>query len=311
MSRIIKVKNNMLTGGTWVGISIPSGTYYTIPETDLDAWAQDSDVFASVGAGDLIVNKGADVTDDIANPVEGWSWIIGDTLPKSNLGNKLAIHSSTKPVITGKEFYLVWTGAGDDVTNGVLGGDAPLVFNMTPGVPVVTKDVRFDPQFGDVYLHEGYFSSSGAGIGDYLHSEVVADPTQLQQTSALDLIVDANGWVKAAASPGMGTHGFVGNPVLIPRTYSKDGDWDYDSVNGLTANTAGTGLYKISTSEQVVHKYINKIPLLTSNTCYNRLTSDETAFLPSGCFIRIRVHNISNGTWDAAVFMEVYRERTI
>lgn len=234
-------------------------------------------------------------------------------LPFSELGNKLAIHSSTKPSPGNKEFYLVWTGAGDDILGSppILGGGELLQFMMEPGVPIVSKEVHFSPNFGDIYIHEGYAKWENGGVGDYLTANVVATATQLQTSINLDLEITADNWViPASGGPGTGTHGFASNPVLIRRSKSKDGEWDYDEVNGLQPNTSGTGMYKISNIERDVHRYINKIPTHTTSYGYTRLTSDETAYLPPGYFLRIDVHNVSDTTWNLCVFMEVFREQT-
>lgn len=309
MLRIVKLKNDTADDAVWVGQTILMGAYYTLNESEISIWQTNSTVFADVGNGNLIVNDG---TDDIIDPTIGWSWLLGDIMPKSDLGDKLAIHSSTKPAIAGKEFYLVWTGAGDDVSGSppTIADGTMLQFSMTTGIPEVTIEARFAPDFGDVYIHEGYAKWEGGGLGDYISASVIADPTQLQTSVNLDLEISDN-WVKyASGGVGTGTHGFAGNPVLIKRSKSKDGDWDYDTVNGLTPNVSGTGLYKISDIEREVHKYINKIPTPGNSYGYTILTSDETAELPVGYFLRIIVYNVSNTVWDASVFMEVYREQT-
>ncbi len=138
----------------------------------------------------------------------------------------------------------------------------------------------------------------------------MASPTLLQPAVNLDLEITDN-WVHlAAGGPGTGTHGFAASPVLLKRSKSMDGHWDYDEVNGLTPNMAGTGLYKISDIERAVHRYINKIPTRGSSYGYTTLTSDESAWLPPGYFIRVTAHNVSDTAWNACVFMEVFREQT-
>ncbi len=310
MSRIVRVKNTTIADKTWVGITIAPGAYYTIPHGDEFNWTENSSVFASVGNGNLVVNTGSDTVDDISNLAEAWNWMLGDTLPKSPLGDLLAVHPSTKPKAAGKEFYLVWTGAGDDIVNGIIGEGELLSFAIKATDTSISKDVRFDPQFGDIYLHEGYAKWNNGGIGDNMTATIMADPTVLQQSVNLDLIVDGTNWVKyAPGGAGTGTDGFAATPVLVPRTFSKDGDWDYDGVN-LTPNSSGTGGYRISSVERTVHKYINRIPLCFSSGTYTRLTSDETAYLPPGYFIRITAFNVSGNAWNCSFMFEVYRERT-
>jgi len=236
------------------------------------------------------------------------------SLPISSLGDQLAVHQSTKPKVPGKEFYLQWTGAGDDVVNDLIGDGDLLSFTMTSATPTVTKDIKFSTNFGEVYIHEGYAKwhhdiSVDAGLGDHMSAMVMAEASALQQVAALDYVVEDD-WVKySTGGPGTGTHGLAATPVLIPRTFSKDGDWDYDGVS-LTPNFTSTGGYKISSIMRTVHRYMNKIPMSGASGSYTRLTSSETAFLPPGYFIRIIAYNISLSDWNCAFMFEVYRERT-
>ena len=312
MSRIVKVKNNTGADATWVGQTITAGQYHDIPLADIVGWTSNDSVFMSVGNGGLIVNKGADITDDIPNATDAWNWMLGDTMPMSDLGNKLAIHSSTKPAQANKEFYLVWTGAGDDLTTTPHTiADGPLLqFDLTNGTPNVSVDVYFSPDFGDVYIHEGYAKWENGGTGDHIDANIIASPSQFQTMANLDLEIVDNWVTYAAGGPGTGTHGFAATPILLKRTKSMDGDWNYDDINGLTPNMAGDGLYKISDTERAVHRYINKIPTRGSSFGYTTLTSDESAWLPPGYFVRITAHNVSDTTWNADVFMEVFREQT-
>ena len=244
---------------------------------------------------------------------------VSEDFPLSDIDEKkIAVHPSYKPRVEGKTTYAVWTGAGDDLSQSPSGlGEGELLdFVMTEqtGSPlvkqVVQKKMQFDPVHGRVWLHEGYMSYSDGGAGDYLDSDIIAYATPLQ-TLANKIVYIEDNWVKYAVpgSPGqVATHGWGGTPVLIPRSYSKDGDWDYDGVN-LTPNLAGTGGYKISDIERTVHRYINKIPCYGSSPFFS-MTSDETTELPPGYYIRINVHNESNTNWHLQVFIEMYRERT-
>lgn len=239
-------------------------------------------------------------------------------LPVSDIdGKKLAVHPSYKPKIDGTT-YAQWVGAGDDLAEQpeVNIGDGELLhFNMEQqsGSPLIKqvelKDVKFDPAHGRVWLHEGYLKFENGGMGDYISADVIASATSIAAFgSPLTLYVEDN-WVKYSTGSPAGTHNFAGTPVLIPRPFSKDGDWDYDGVT-LTPNFAGNGEYKISDIDRIVHRYINKIPCYGSCATYFSMTSDETAELPAGYFLRIHAHNESNTNWTACVIMEIYRQRT-
>jgi hypothetical protein len=236
-----------------------------------------------------------------------------NTLTFSELdGKKLAVHPSYKPSVPGGVTYAVWTGCGDDVDSNpsVLGGGPLLHIDTVIDTPEIHKDVKFDgAAFGRVWIHEAYLKFEDAGPGDYVSAAVMAVACPLQQSVNLNLELDG-AWVKfAAGGAGTGTHGFAGTPALIPRTFLKDGDWDFDGVT-LTPNVAGTGNYKISQVEAPVHRYVSKIPCHGSSP-YFSITSDETAEIPLGYFLRITAHNASNTVWHLSVFMELYRERTV
>lgn len=256
---------------------------------------------------DLTTQEEQELNNVLENHVPEEEYVAVSTLPFSDV-NKLAVHSSPKPLID-QTTYVVWTGAGDIIGSGQIGNGDPLVFVLQPGTPEVSKDIYFDPIHGRVWIHEGFVMWKDAGIGDNISAVIMAQPSQLQTFANLDLVIQDN-WVKPAPNgPGTGTHGFASTPKLIPRTYSKDGDWDFDGVS-LIPNLSGTGMYKISTIEQCVHMYINQIPLFGTTTSYVAFTSDDTAELPPGYFIRITCKNNSNSNWIATVFMEIFRERT-
>jgi hypothetical protein len=318
MARIIRVKNNTGAEATWNGQTISAGEYHDIEEINTKNWVNDTLVFADVGNGSLVVNRGADDVDDILDPIIAWDWISGNApeLPLSDLGNKIGVHQTSKPDPVGKEFFLVWTGAGDDIANHEIGAGESLVYDFSgEGSPIPTSmshDIQFDPIFGDVYLHEGYVRSGGStSCLVSMSALVICGATSLQQVANLDLIVEDN-WVKySPTGPGTGTHGFAANPILLKRSFSHDGDWNYDPTSStpLTPNMAGDGYYKISDIDRIAHKYINRVPIGGENG-YTRLTSDETAWLPPGYYIRVIVDNPEAEPLKAACFFEVYRERT-
>lgn len=236
---------------------------------------------------------------------------ISEDFPLSDVGDKIAVHSSPKPAELGKTVYVVWTGSGDDLTTDphTLGNGELLQFQMTPGTALVTKDLKFSPSFGNAWIHEAYLSYETAGFGDYITAFVVAPASPLQTVANLMLYLDGT-WVKAVPTDGSitPTHGFAGTPSLLPRTFSHDGNWDWDGTT-LSPNYTNTGGYKISHEEKYIHRFVNKIPLHGTNP-YFTLTSDESSLLPPGYFLRIEAHNVSNTIWNASVFLEIYREMT-
>lgn len=238
---------------------------------------------------------------------------ITEELPLSDIddGKKLAVHPTYKPRVEGLTTYAVWCGNGDNPSTGEIGGGDLLEFDMTTGTATVSKDMKFHPDNGRVWIHEGYLKFEGGGSGDYLCAEFRSEATPLQTSVNLDLEITDN-WIHlAAGGAGNGTHGWADADkiALIPRHFSQDGDWDYDGVT-LTPNVGGTGLYKISDIERSVHKFINKIPCRGSSTTYFSMSSDETAELVANYFVRVSCHNISDTNWTASAIVEIYRERT-
>ena len=237
------------------------------------------------------------------------------SLPKSTIdGNKLAVHTSAKPEIEGINTYAIWSGSGDDL-NDLAGGNGqgPLTQIQTEiGVPESYVDIEFNPAYGRVWIHEAYIKFTGGGTGDYMSSVIYAYGVPLQQAVGLDLVVVDNYITYSALGPGTGTHGFADpNKIsLIPRTFSKDGDWDYDAINGLAPNFTGTGLYKMSDIDQPVHRFINKVPCYGNCASYITMSSDETSEMMSGYFARMTAHNVSNTEWHISAIMELYREVT-
>ena len=323
MNRIIRAKNNSGATDTWAGVEITDGEYYDLSEEELGLWISSSEVFDSIGTGELIINKGADDSEDILEAIQAWKWLTGDTLPVSDLdGQKLSVHPSYKPKIPGSSTYAIWAGAGDEVDgngdiipSGILGGGPLLHMNMDQGVDTFsTVDVKFNSAHGRVFLHEAYIKFSNAGEGDYIDGEICAEGTPLLTDTNLNLTVDGDNWVLPASNMHLGefngSHRFADPTkiVLVPRSFSKDGAWDYDGTT-LAPNYFNVGGYKMTATTRTVHRYVSKIPCF-GDVPYFSITSDETSELPPHYYIRITGHNKSGNVWHVSVILEIYRQRT-
>lgn len=235
-------------------------------------------------------------------------------LPLSKLdGKKLSVHTSSKPEIDSGETHAVWSGSGDDPVTGMICGGELLDFQLEPGKPVHSIDIVFDViRNGRVWIHEGYLKFKDGGCGDYMSAEVIADPTILQQIANLDLLVSESGVITySPGGPGTGTHGFADPNKIAPitRPVILDGGWDLDN-GSLIPNFSNTGTYKLSTEEQIVHRYMNKLPTCGTCSSYFSMTSDESGQMLSNFRLRMHAYNNSDTTWEASVIMEIYRERT-
>ena len=237
---------------------------------------------------------------------------VSETIPLSEIGGKVWVHQSAKPVLTNKTLYSMWSGAGDDLADNTNLGTGPLMkIQCSPGTALSIVDMKFNPIHGDIYIHQGYISWEGAGFGDYVSADVIAQATAVQTVANLDLIIDGNGYIKySPTGPGTGTHGFAATPKLLPRSFSHDGHWNYTPITGLSPNFTGTGDWNISTNEEVVHRFINRIPVCGTSNGYMTLDSTESFKLPQGYFLRIKATNVSDTSWKFGTLILLFRERT-
>lgn len=223
-------------------------------------------------------------------------------------GRKLAIHESSRPLFEGKKYGTYYVGVDDNFQTGEYLGDPDVAF-ITVGAtePSISKDFEFDPQHGDVWIHEGYAWWSGAGDGDYFSVKIIANPTPLATSNVpLDYELDGNKIHYAAGGAGTGTHGFAGTPVPVFKP-SSDGYWNL--VDGsLQPASSQDGEYDLYTVEVFVDYIIAKIPVLGTATNYVKFQSADTSQLPAGYKLRVELTNASANTWSIGFFMTVYRE---
>ncbi len=103
MPRIVKVKNDSGSTDTWVGQQIADGAYYELQATEYIPWSADSKVFDDIGAGNLIVNKGAEPGDDITDTVRGWKWLAGNIEPPQSADGDWHMVAENFAHVTGNE----------------------------------------------------------------------------------------------------------------------------------------------------------------------------------------------------------------
>ena len=310
MAKIVKIKNNSGATGTWVGQDIADGAYYQLQIVEIPKWFDDSTVFTDVGNGNLVVNNGADTTDDFTDVVAAWNWLSAQDNQLDSATGKHTIHESSRPQIPGKSFHTYWTGAGDDISTPDIGQGPLLAVDVLSGDATKEVDVQFHKDFGDVYLHEGYVQWENAGWGDCICVEVHATATPLQQSVNLDYTIDESIKIRAASGgPGTGTDGLNGDPVWVPNP-AGTGWWDTDGVTA-TFNATQTGAYDWYTIEILANRFMNMIPVYGSSSNYVMLQSADTTLLPSGYLVRVKAINNSSTAWRAWVFMTLYRENTV
>ncbi len=226
-------------------------------------------------------------------------------------GDKLQFHESSRPDSKGKEFVTCWAGSGDDVVNHVIFGGDLIAIENEPNVPSKTIDIKFDPIFGEVWLHEGYAMWENAGFGDYLSVQAIAPACPLQPFINKDLVLDGNKVKYSLGGPGTGDYGFSGIPAPV-RNHSNTGSWDFNfNTSQLTPNFTNTGKFDIFTEDKSVNDFISRLPIAGTTYSYVMLQSADSTQVISPYFIRIKTYNISNTSWKIWMFVTLYRERTV
>ncbi len=315
-----------------LGITIPASGTYDVLSKGRDRVATSDKLLSKMVSGDVKLIK-----DELANPytyyptTEAIRLLTGvsaaaamndegellTNMPslQSEVGKKkLWVHNSAKPEVDGKQFYVQYTGASDDLVNNIVGGGDPTIVVCEPGNPIEEVRIEFCPEKGDTYIHEAYVMWEGAGWGDSFSVSIHSMPTQLQTIANKDLELEnmgAGNFIKfAAGGPGTGTHGFAANPVLV-KSVDNLGYWNYNSEDGLLPSMDRTGGFNIFDVDLEVNKFINRVPIFGTSTTYTRIESNDTAWVPPGYYLKVTTHNLSNNTWHLTLFMTLFREQTI
>lgn len=312
MAKIIKLINTTGADITLVGRILKANTNVNIDGTEAYELRDDEDAYDNIVSGAIVVNDG---TNDM-KPMVGWDYLKPDGVEvrvaqTSDIGEnkKIWVHTSSKPEIDGKQFYIQYSGAGDDIAGGLIGGGNMLQVQMEIGEAEKAVDVDFITDKGDVYIHEAYAMWCDAGWGDTFSVEIYAKATPMQTLQDLHYIIVDNVVMASPGGPGTGTHGFAGNPVLL-KMNDWSGLWDYDSVNGLRPNLEGKGRFHIMDKQLMVNRFMNRIPVHGSNHNPTRFDSNDTAWMPPGYFLRLTAHNNSNTKWNLSLSMTTFRETT-
>lgn len=157
MSRVVKVKN---TGAlkTWVGVGVASGTYYEIPEVEIAEWRSDTEVFADVGSGRLIVNDGID---DFPTSTAGWGWLRGDKIDViPNLVDPETGDTEperTSPVTPDGEYHTIQSNLGKITGNEIV--NWTMNYNLNTGTDVKERYVIPPGKTVSIEFVQGYSPS--------------------------------------------------------------------------------------------------------------------------------------------------------
>ena len=215
---------------------------------------------------------------------------------------------------------VIYTGAGDDITNGIrLGGQE---FEISSSA---IEDVTFEFQFMEwVYLAGGGIYYEGAKIGDNITYKVYAPATV------------------AANNPGIGAYDKLdlgGFNMYVPNT-SSSGDWDldlteklnpnvgftkvtpvpspdgtgffdYDADTGLiTLNQTQTGGYNLFDIPIDIATFINKVPMLGANTTQLTVPAIKPKKILPHWIHKITFHHEYTQPVSLSWFLYAAREKT-
>jgi hypothetical protein len=178
-------------------------------------------------------------------------------------------------------------------------------------------DLHFSPEidpFETVYIFGGALNWENAGWGDCLNLEIRANPSPVvPEPPASSLGLDVNYILDEDrimyAGPGSGTHALGGYPVWVPNFKNK-GHWNLDKVAMAAVPAAsGTGAFDWFTTEQFVGHYVSDMVIYGSTSNPVIIDATESAPLPQGHWLRLRVHNNTNTDFKVWGFMKMYRER--
>lgn len=320
MARVIKVKNNTGSSGTWLGQVIASGAYFQLEEADFLNWRQDTTVFTDVGNGDLIVNDG---TSDFTDALEGWEWLSGGKISvvqedeRHTADGKLRVLSSHKPVAAGKTFYNFFAGGGDDWENSVVGSGTMFQAQTSSGTLNSYVDVQFvnyaDPN-AIIWIFGGAFAWADAGWGDTIETQIRAKASSViprVTATGLGLDVDYNLDEERIyyAGPDAGDYALGGNPVWVPN-FENTGHWNLNSdATAAIPAASGTGKFDWHTTDQMVGHYVSCLSVYGTSNQFTHIDATEAAPLPYGHWIRICTCNTSDTEWKLWGFVKLYREK--
>lgn len=229
---------------------------------------------------------------------------------------KPRVLASHKPVIAGKEAYNFFTSTGDDNENQVLGSGTPLMVQTVVGTAVSQCDLHFSPEIDfmeTVYIFGGALNWEGAGWGDCLSLEIRANSTPvLPDPPAAGLGLDVDYVVEDErlryVGPGSGTHALGGYPVWVPN-FKNQGHFNLDKAAMTPVPVSGTGAFDWYTTEQFVGHYVSDMLIYGSTSNPVIIDATESAPLPQGHWLRLRVHNNTDTEFKVWGFMKMYRER--
>ena len=230
---------------------------------------------------------------------------------------KVRVLASHKPIIKGKESWNYFTSVGDIVASGIVGGGNEMICSATSGTLESSVTLEFlnnaTPSEA-IYIFGGGLMWEGAGDGDCFCLEIITDPTPVVPKAVADTIplpcdFNLDGDKIVATTPGSGTHALGGMPVFV-QNFVHEGYWDLDTVNMVPVpNFTQTGDFDWHTTEQFGGSYINTLKVKGTSYQPTIIDGTESAPLPFGYKLRLKLMNHSNTDWKLWGFLRMYRER--
>jgi len=308
-----KVKNNTAEVHTWCGQEIQAGQYYEIPETDIERWKNDAQVFEDVGNSNLIVNDG---TKDFTNTVEGWNFLCGNEL--KTFDERTVVYQTSRPLST----IICFTSEGDDINDvtKVWGGQAMSIIHEIGNPMQQNIIVDFNVKENKTYIHEGYVLWRESNF-DSICLEVI--PTLTAYTPGTNTFFNLYAGFLIVPAAGDGQINVQPQDIrlveipLDPATGSRDtAFWNADYDEGshqfynITAAPMGNGVYNMFAAEYVLNRFVNKFLLLGNG--FLMLQTAESTQIGHGMRLRMGLcTNAPDHVWRCSCCLTMHRAKTV
>jgi hypothetical protein len=230
---------------------------------------------------------------------------------------KVRVLASHKPILEGKECWNYFCSTGDLVASGTVGHGQEMAICVTSGEPTKAVTLEFlnnTIPSEAVYIFGGGIMWDNAGWGDSFCLEIITDPTPVVPKAVADTIplpcdYNLDGDRIVATVPGSGTHALGGMPVFV-QNFEHTGYWDLDKVNMIPVpNFTQTGDFDWHTTAQFGGHYINDLKVYGTSHTPTIIDGTESAPLPYGYKLSLKVTNNSATNWKLWGFLRMYRER--
>jgi hypothetical protein len=151
------IRNADVVEHEWVGVTFSPSRVYEIPETEIWAWSNNSEVLSAITDGLAIVGDGDNDFTDAAQAIKFLAGIQQTFKLDPTTGQVLMYNNNGLP----DNSRTVFQGCGDDCTQ--------ITFKLTANDTSKTKIISFNH---DVYIKDGIIVSKDAPLGSKVCMEI-------------------------------------------------------------------------------------------------------------------------------------------